>query len=99
MTISGYEKLKKNIEVIQLTDHIPMNGDLELTEAAIIEVHEGTFTKPDNFLAQVKGKDTSQLTGSKNYGGHDFTEEWFFVRQGEWWLLDDIKVKRSFLKN
>jgi hypothetical protein len=99
MTIPGYEKLKKNMEVIQLTDHLSMNGYVELTDAAIIEVHEGTFTKPDNFLALVKGRDASQLTGLKNYGVHDFTEEWFFIRQGEWWLLDDIKVKKSFLKN
>ena len=99
MTISGYEKLKKNIEIIQLTDHMPMSGDVELTDAAIIEVHEATLTKPDNFLALVKGRDASQLTGLRNYGVHDFTEEWFFIRQGEWWLLDDIKVKRSLLKN
>ena len=99
MTISGYEKLKKNMEVVRLTDHIQMIGDVELTDAAIIEVHEGTFTKPDNFLAQVKGRDASQLTDLKNYGTHDFTEEWFFIRQGDWWLLDDIKVKKSLLKN
>jgi hypothetical protein len=99
MTISGYEKLKKNMEVIQLTDHIQMTGDIELTDVAIIEVHEGTFTKPDNFSAQVKGRDASQLTGSKNHGAHDFIEEWFFIRQGEWWLLDDIKIKKSLLKN
>src|SRR4030095_8653724 len=99
MTISGYEKLKKNMEVIQLTDHIPAVGDIELTDAAIIQVHEGTFTKPDNFSALVKGRDASQLTGLKNHGVPDFTEEWFFIRQGEWWLLDDIKVKKSLLKN
>ena len=87
------------MEVIQLTDHIQMTGDIELTDVAIVAVHEGTLTKPDNFSALVKGRDASQLTGLKNHGVHDFTEEWFFIRQGEWWLLDDIKVKKSLLKN
>ena len=104
LTVSGYGKLEKDMEVMQMTKYTSMHGHIELTDVAIIEVHEGTLTKPDNFLAMIKGKENqydetkmaSQLTHLKNYGVYDFTEEWFFIRQGEWWLLDDIKVKNHF---
>jgi hypothetical protein len=38
------------MEVIHLTDHIPTIGDIELTDAAIIEVHEGHLQSQTIFL-------------------------------------------------
>jgi hypothetical protein len=54
--------------------------------------------KPDSFKALIKGKrktenDERNTTGkNENYGIEKFSEEWFFIRQGEWWLLDEMKI-------
>jgi hypothetical protein len=67
-----------------------------ITEISIIHVRPGKRQKSDGFRALVRGKrKTSEdftAIGACNYGIENFSEEWFFIRQGEWWLLDGIKA-------
>ena len=57
-----------------------------LTEVSIIKVSTRKNEKPDRFVALIKGKRKSD----KNPGIDNFSERWFFVRQGDWWLLDGM---------
>jgi len=93
LTLNGFEKLKAEIDGFENERSFLKNS--VLTEIFIIHVTPGKKQRPDSFKALIKGKrktanDLIPLeTG--NYGIENFSEEWFFIRQGEWWLLDGIK--------
>jgi hypothetical protein len=55
-----------------------------IKEIAIIEVQPGKNDKPDMFCALIRGS-------SKEVPLEKFVAHWCFVRQGDWWLLDEIK--------
>ena len=71
-----------------------------IKEVAIIEVHPGKNNKPDCFTALIKAMGieltTEKIKDTLNYSDqvHEFTEEWFLFRQGDWWILNDIKSKK-----
>jgi hypothetical protein len=94
LTINGFEKLRTSIEAPAETS--PFRNSV-LTEISIIHVRQGKAEKPDSFKALVKGK--RKLEESlipveiSNYGIENFSEEWIFTRQGEWWLLDNMKIR------
>ena len=98
MTASGCQKFKKEIE------ELPLNGmtwlkDLVIKEVGIVEVFLGKYTKPDQFTAivdEIAHINTDEwLKKSRN----KFSEQWSFVRQGDWWLLDDIKFSKGLSDN
>jgi predicted lipid-binding transport protein (Tim44 family) len=93
LTAKGFEKFK-----LQLNK--PEKGLFEknvtVTEISIVQVSPGKKERQDCFKALIKGKRKSER-GSRypekeNHGIENFSEEWFFVRQGDWWLLDGIKT-------
>jgi len=55
-----------------------------ITEIAIIEVQSGKKNKPDKFCALIQGI-------SKDDPSEAFASQWSFVRQGDWWLLDQVR--------
>jgi len=79
--VSCFEKLK-------MDDRIDHKSSLMVTpiikEIAIIDVQPGKNNKPDMFCAMIKGE-------SKDDPLEKFKAECVFVRQGEWWLLNEIK--------
>lgn len=65
-----------------------------IKEIAVVEVHPGKNNKPDMFAALISGC-TKDVMGSNT---KEFAAQCSFVRQGEWWLLDEMRVK-AFFKN
>lgn len=93
LTLNGFEKLKAEIDGFE--NARPFLKNSVLTEIFIIQVTRGKKQKPDSFTALVKGKrkiEENLIPGEVgNYGIENFSEEWFFIREGEWWLSDGIK--------
>jgi hypothetical protein len=100
VTTQVYEKLNEQIK----TSRQPVFKNTVLTEVSIIEVNVRIGKGPDRFTALIKGKRKVEAdeiiqtfkTTNKNFGIENFSERWFFTRQGEWWVLDNIKNKRIF---
>jgi hypothetical protein len=93
LTTNGFEKFKSQLKVFETSRSF--NKTAVIMEIAIVQVTPAKKQKPDGFVALIKGKRKAsedfiplELT---NYGIENFSEEWFFIRQGEWWLLDAIK--------
>lgn len=69
-----------------------------VTEVSIIGVSAKSNKNSDRFIALIKAKqkkdeDLGQLMGgNENFGIQNFSEQWYFLRQGDWWLLDRVKM-------
>ena len=74
--------------IIQTQTEKPVFKNAALTEVSVIEVKEGKNNHPDRFTALIKGK---RKVGDGGSGLVNFSERWRFAREGDWWLLDDIK--------
>jgi hypothetical protein len=61
-------------------------GNGVLIDVNIIAVRERTNKTSDHFTALVRGKRKNVKAAIEN-----FSEKWFFVRVGDWWLLDRMK--------
>jgi hypothetical protein len=86
-SVSCFEKLKTEIEEVDnLNSSLTKNSVIK--EIAIIEVQPGKNNKPDMFCALIRGI-------SKDVPLEKFVTHWCFVRQGDWWLLDEIKNSRK----
>ena len=89
-SVAYFEKLKDEMKTMNEDEVIkePM-----IKELAVLEVKPGKNNKPDMFTAIIKNewKEESKSNNEPN----QFFAYWSFVRQGEWWLLDNIKAPRS----
>ena len=83
-TISCFENLKAEMDWKKNNSSLLKNPIIK--ELAVIEVSPGKNNKPDMFAAKIKG-----ITKNEPGGIEEFSAVWFFVRQGEWWLLDKMK--------
>jgi hypothetical protein len=99
MTISCFEKLQKEIAQIDEINKTFGIREPVIKELAVIEVCPARNNRPDRFTAIIKGdtKDEKQVGVSEQV--NEFSSQWSFVRQGDWWLLDGMKTKIDFLKN
>jgi predicted lipid-binding transport protein (Tim44 family) len=84
VTKKAYSELMRIFETE--TDKLPFNNSM-LTEVSIIEVKEKHNKTPDQFTALIKGKRRS----GKGNSILNFSQRWQFVREGDWWLLDEMK--------
>ena len=93
LTLNGFEKLKVEIDGFENARSFLKNS--VLTEIFITQVTPGKKQRPDSFRALVRGKRKTEedfvTIEIGHYGIENFSEEWCFTRQGEWWLLDGIK--------
>lgn len=90
-TISCFEKLKREIEAIDKQEKLMINSPV-IKGLAILEVHEGGNNKPDMFWALIKYAVQEIPDGEEISTPHnEFIAKWCFVRQGDWWLLNEIK--------
>lgn len=104
LTVDGYGKLKKHIDELQSVDEMHRIKNFRIKQIAIIDVITATEKHTDLFTALVKGyevhdiKDWNVPASSVMHDDiiHEFSERWSFVRQGEWWLLDEIRNKKMF---
>ena len=89
-TPQGYEFFKKSVSGAknEVTENI-------LENIFITEVKAHSRQSPDRFCALIKGTKIEwinridSLTNRKT--SRRFCEEWLFLRQGDWWLLNEIK--------
>lgn len=93
LTTKSFETIRSEIESDKNLKSIFKNSII--TEISIVEVKPGKREKPDSFKALVKGKrkisDDLIPVEIDNYGIENFSEEWLFSREGEWWVLDKIR--------
>ena len=72
----------------------------ELEQISIIGVTPGKNGRPDKFTASIKFKKRKHngffSTANENYNTVQHLQ---FVRQKEWWLLNEIKTSSSLLKS
>lgn len=80
-TFSCFERLKNEME--DDPKNSLMIGPI-IKEIAIIDVQPGKNNRADMFCALIKGE-------SKDDPDEKFKSACVFVRQGEWWLLNEIK--------
>ena len=99
VTENCFEKLKKELNVLDMKGKTWIIKNPVIKEVAVVEVHPAKNNKPDSFIALIKAKGIVFIT-DKNKAMelidhsdhiHDFSEQWSFVRQGDWWLLNEIK--------
>lgn len=82
-TFSCFEKLR--IELKSLSNQMKsMKISPVIKEIAITDVQPGKNDKPDMFGALIKGVSKDEPFG-------EFKAHCFFVRHGDWWLLNEIK--------
>jgi hypothetical protein len=87
-----------NEQINQQSNVIRLPNNIVLTEVSIINVNQRAGDRPDRFTALIKGKRKAEEYGTmnvrkQNFGIENYSECWFFIRQGEWWLLDKMKSR------
>jgi hypothetical protein len=91
MTPEIYKKIRKEIESKKWKTII----EAELVSVEIISVIPSKYDQPDKFKALIKLKKAGKenLIGAISfYRSNRLSEqEWLFVREGNWWLLDEIR--------
>ncbi|MEP6617327.1 MAG: TIM44-like domain-containing protein [Ginsengibacter sp.] len=97
LTSSCYERLKNELEELESNEKKRVIINPVIREIAVIEVHAGKNNKPDCFTVFIKAVGIGFIPGKPqdliNYSDHihEFTEEWLLCRQGDWWVLDEMK--------
>ena len=93
LTTSCYEKLREEIDDWDKPGKVWEHGNPVINELAVIQVYARKKNKPDMFTALIKWN-TKVITNENRIDHeqvHQNCQEWSFVRQGEWWLLDSMK--------
>jgi len=85
-TLSCFEKLKNEIEQLSEKRSSLIENPV-IKELAIVDVQPGKNDRPDMFSALIKG-----YLKAESYE-KNFIVNWSFIRQGEWWMLDEIKAR------
>lgn len=91
MTVSGFQRLKADMERSPASTCPNVQKDASLVEVVVIGVHPGNGLRPDQFKALLKGRATDADENAVDEKRKDklvFEEQWLFVRQGDWWVLD-----------
>jgi predicted lipid-binding transport protein (Tim44 family) len=102
LTLTCFEKLKKELDDLETNGKKWVIKNLVIKEASVIEVSQGKNNKPDCFTALLKVMgvefiaDKGEAKELINYSDRvrNFSEQWSFVRQGDWWVLDRMNHKR-----
>ena len=85
-TISCFEKLKNEMEHMS-EKRSSLIENTVVKELAIVGVQPGKNNRPDMFCALIKGHLKAE-SYEKN-----FIVNWSFIRQGNWWVLDEMRLK------
>lgn len=87
-SVSCFEKIKGQVE----NDEGSMVMVPIIKELAIVDVQPGKNNKPDMFCSLIKYHLKETFNGIETIDqSKEFITKWCFIRQGEWWLLNEIK--------
>ncbi len=92
MTPPAYSAFKKRLQEFQMRGkRWPVNHPV-IKEVAVLEVSPAKHNGHDHFTALVRETEIP-VNDDANQKKiiHDISEQWVFVRQGDWWLLDGIR--------
>jgi len=89
----AYEQLT---QVIKNTMNRSVFKNATVTEVSVIEVKQKNNKGPDRFTASIKGKRKTDeyaegIVDLDQQKIQNFSERWLFVRQGDWWMLAEMK--------
>lgn len=63
-----------------------------IKELAIVDVQPGKNNRPDMFCSLIKYHLKETINGMEAIDqGKEFITKWCFIRQGDWWVLNEIK--------
>jgi len=91
-SISCFEKIRAELNKVVKHDEI-VQKKLVVKELVIVKVQPGKKNRPDMFTALIRGVTKDEVTDDDHV--NDFFAQWSFVRQGDWWLLDEMKSSSS----
>ncbi|QNA43304.1 hypothetical protein H4075_14600 [Lacibacter sediminis] len=91
VTLSCYQELEKEMDSIKKKGLLNSNENPVITELAVISVCERKNNKPDMFKASIKGYLRKEGSTVLDNNQHRFSFNCSFVRQGDWWLLHEMK--------
>jgi hypothetical protein len=90
-SVSCFEKLNYELDELNRNKKAFIGSPI-LKEIAIIDVQPGKNNKPDMFCAMMRGYLKEGSTAEfKTDRGQKFMAKWSFIRQGDWWMLDEIR--------
>jgi predicted lipid-binding transport protein (Tim44 family) len=103
VTVSCYEALQKEINQLNDSGKKWIIKNELIKEIAVIEVGRRKNNKPDCFTALIKSIGIQFISDKHvaqeliNYSDQvrNFSEQWSFIRQGDWWVLDKIRSAHS----
>jgi predicted lipid-binding transport protein (Tim44 family) len=103
LSINCIEKLAKELDDLEKNGKKWVIKNLVIKEASVIEVGEGKNNKPACFTASLKVMGIEFITDkyeAKELLSYSdrvriFSEQWSFVRQGEWWVLDEMRERKA----
>ena len=87
-TLSCFEDLKTEMIEGESTLKDPM-----IKELAVMEVNPAKNNRPDMFTALINGVSKNEYDDVDEFSG-----QWSFIRQGDWWLLGNMKTKNLIKK-
>lgn len=104
LTERCYKKIKEELDEFEKNGKCLVIKNLLIKEVSITEVNIAKNENPDCFTTMIKAigiefiADKKNIAELINYSDKigNFSEQWSFVRQGDWWLLDNLKNKRIF---
>ena len=85
LTAGGRRMIEQQLEQILTVPLEQRKAQVALSEVNVTSVMPGNISRPDQFKALLLG---TRFCGEQITGG--FKERWLMVRQGDWWLLDQI---------
>jgi len=101
LTENCYKKIKQELGELEKNGKTLVVKNILIKEISIIDVKVARNQNLDCFTAMIKAigiefiTDKGGAAGLMNYSDkvRNFSEQWSFVRQGGWWLLDDYMKK------
>jgi predicted lipid-binding transport protein (Tim44 family) len=99
LSTTCYKKFENEFAELKMKEKVWVIKNLVIKEIAVIEVTTGNKTKPDCFTAMIKAmgiefiknKNSDKQLPTFSDQVRNFSEQWSFVREGEWWVLDAMK--------
>ena len=103
VTVGCYETLQKEMDQLNQVGKKWIIKNEMIKEVAVLEVSTRRNNKPDCFTALIKSigiqliADINVTEQLINYSDRvrNFSEQWSFIRQGDWWVLDKIRSTHS----
>lgn len=99
VTENCFEKLKKELDALNEEGKTWAIKNPLIREISVIAVSPAKYEKPDGFIALIKAMgvffiaDKISAKEQTDHSQHvkNISEQWSFIRNGEWWILDKMK--------